>query len=123
MDKHHQGCPMYVLCLFKSIECFLQVGELLYCNNRGRTSCCFVNEKCGGNWNKINDEMTQKAVDFLQKPQIFLSNLVETGGYDSCHRTEEYDAEQCYQDCQHQENGDFANTCREGGGLYKCCIR
>ena len=71
----------------------------------------------------INDGMTQKAVDFLQKPQIFLSNLVETGGYDSCHRTEEYDADQCYQDCQEQENGDFAKTCREGGGLYKCCIR
>ena len=87
------------------------------------TSCCFVDEKCKGNWNTINDEMTQKAVDFLQNPKVYITDLVKKAGYDSCHRTEEYDAEQCYQDCQHQENGDFAKTCREGGGLYKCCIR
>ena len=106
-----------------SIECFLQVGELLYCNNRGVTSCCFVNEKCGGNWLAINDEMTQKAVDFLRKPKVFLSNLVRKDGYDSCHRTQEYDADQCHQKCQKQEESDFAKKCREGGGVYKCCIR
>ena len=101
----------------------MQVGELLYCYDRGRTSCCFVEEKCGGNFQVINDEMTQKAVDFLQKPEAFLSNLVRKAGYDSCHRTEEYDADQCHQDCQEQENSNFAVKCREGGGLYKCCIR
>ena len=102
---------------------FCQVGELLYCYDRGRTSCCFVEEECGENFHLINDEMTQQAVDFLQKPQIFLSNLVATAGYDSCHRTEEYDADQCYKDCQREENSDFAKKCRDGGGLYKCCIR
>ena len=106
-----------------SIEYFLQVGELLYCNNRGVTSCCFVDEKCGGNWIAINDEMPRKALDFMQKPQVFLSNLVRKTGYDSCHRTEEYDADQCHQDCQEQEKSNFAKKCREGGGLYKCCIR
>ena len=102
---------------------FLQVGELLYCNNRGMTSCCFVNEKCGGNWDTINDEMTQKAVDFLQNPKVFVTDLVKKAGYDTCHRTEEYDADQCHQDCQEQEKSDFARNCTKDGGLYKCCIR
>ena len=101
----------------------LQVGELLYCYNRGRTSCCFVNEQCGGNWVAINDGMVKKAVDFLQKPRVFLRNLVEKAGYDRCHRTEEYDAQRCYEDCQKKERSKFAQKCREDGGLYKCCIR
>ena len=105
------------------IELFLQVGELLYCYERGVTSCCFVDEKCGGTWLAINDGMTQKAVDFLQKPKVFLSKLERKAGYDSCHRTQEYEADQCHQDCQEQENSNFAVKCREGGGLYKCCIR
>ena len=87
------------------------------------TSCCFVNEKCGGNWNTINDAMTQKAVDFLQNPKVFITDLVKKAGYDTCHRTEEYDADQCHQDCQEQEKSDFARNCTKDGGLYKCCIR
>ena len=71
----------------------------------------------------MNDAMTEKYVNFVKNSQRYLENLVTEGHYDSCHRTEEYDADQCYQDCQEQENGDFAKTCREGGGLYKCCIR
>ena len=71
----------------------------------------------------INDEMTRKAVDFLQKPKVFLSNLVQNAGYDTCHRTQEYDAVQCHQDCQEQEKSNFAKKCRDDGGLYKCCIR
>ena len=101
----------------------LQVGELLYCYDRGTTSCCFVNEQCGGNWVAINDGMVKKAVDFLQKPEVFLRNLVEKAGYDKCHRTKEYDAQQCYNDCQKQEKSEFAMKCRKDGGLYKCCIR
>ena len=96
---------------------------MLYCNTRGITSCCFVDEKCGGNWGNINDEMTQQAVGFLQKPQVFIDNLANNAGYDSCHRTQEYDADQCHQDCEKQEKSNFAKKCREGGGLYKCCIR
>ena len=67
--------------------------------------------------------MTQKAVDFLQKPQNFLTNLVTKIGYDTCHRTKEYDADQCHQDCQKQEKSNFAKKCREEGGFYQCCIR
>ena len=44
------------------------MGELLYCYTRGLTSCCFVDEECGGTWQVINDDMTQKAVDFMRAP-------------------------------------------------------
>merc|ERR1712241_1205852 len=67
--------------------------------------------------------MTQKAVDFLQNPKVFITDLVKKAGYDTCHRTEEYDADQCHQDCQEQEKSDFARNCTKDGGLYKCCIR
>ena len=96
---------------------------MLYCYNKGRTSCCFINEKCKESWDAINDEMTNKAVAFMTKPQSFLTNLVENAGYDTCHRIKEYDAEQCHQDCQKLEKSNFAETCRKRGGLYKCCIR
>ena len=67
--------------------------------------------------------MTQKAVDFMRSPLMVLDNLVRTAGYDTCHRTEEYEAEECHQDCLEREKSQFAKECREGGGLYKCCIR
>ena len=111
---------MWLACKPRNIE---KVGELLYCYNRGRTSCCFVNEQCGGNWVAINDGMVKKAVGFMQAPGVFLRNLVEEAGYDSCHRTEAYDAQPCYEDCQRQEISQFAEKCRQDGGLYKCCIR
>ena len=92
---------------------------MLYCNNRGMTSCCFVDEKC----EMINDAMTMKAIDFLQNTKDYITNLVKKIGYDTCHRTKEYDADQCHQDCQEQEKSDFARNCTKDGGLYKCCIR
>ena len=67
--------------------------------------------------------MTRKAVGFMMNPQSFLTHLVQNAGYDTCRRTKEYDAEQCHQDCQELEKSNFAETCREKGGLYKCCIR
>ena len=71
----------------------------------------------------INDEMTQTALDFIQTPKNYLFDLVTNGHYDSCHRTKEYDADQCHKDCEEQEKSEFANSCRLGGGLFKCCIR
>ena len=35
-----------------AVELF-QSGELLYCFNRQRTSCCFMNEECGKEWDGI----------------------------------------------------------------------
>ena len=101
----------------------MQVGKLLYCYNRRKTSCCFDEEKCVGNWVDINDKMTLAAVNFMERPKAALDNLVNNLGYDNCHRTEDYDAEQCHQDCLKQEKSQFAKDCRKGGGLYKCCIR
>ena len=71
----------------------------------------------------INEPMTRKAVDFMERPKWFLDNFVSINGYDSCHLTKEYDAEQCHKDCLKQEKSSFAKNCRDGGGLYKCCIR
>ena len=103
---------------------YFQVGELLYCFIEGKTTCCFVDEKCmDSSWNAINNHMVEAAVDFMKKPTLFLDNLVSIDGYDSCHLTKEYDAEQCHQDCLKQEKSSFAKNCTEGGGLYKCCIR
>ena len=86
-------------------------------------SCCFDNEVCGGEWEQINDDMTKQAIGFMKNPKLFLTNLVENTGYDTCHRTSDYDAEECHKDCQIQEKSEFAKNCTEGGGLYKCCIR
>ena len=36
---------------------FKKPGELLYCRERGRTSCCFVKEKCTENFSSINNEV------------------------------------------------------------------
>ena len=99
------------------------MGELLYCYTRGLTSCCFVDEECGGTWQVINDDMTQKAVDFMRAPLMVVDNIKTSAGYDTCHRTREYDVEKCHRDCLKAEKSQFAKDCRAGGGLYKCCIR
>ena len=59
---------------------------------------------------------------FLKHPKIYLQKKIEFG-YDTCHRTKEYDAEECYKDCQNLEKSDFAKICEKNGGLFKCCIR
>ena len=46
----------------------------------------------------LDMEWRALAVDFMQEPGVFLRNLVEKAGYDSCHRTEEYDAQPCYEE-------------------------
>ena len=66
--------------------------------------------------------MLERSEIFLTQTKKFLDNWVELG-HDTCHRTHGYDAEQCHQDCQELEKGDFAEQCRKDGGLYKCCIR
>ena len=66
--------------------------------------------------------MVQRSKYFLTNTREFLDNWV-TLGYDSCHKTDGYDAEKCHQDCKMKEKSDFAKQCRTDGGLYKCCIR
>ena len=66
--------------------------------------------------------MFYKSSNFLKQTKKFLQKRIEFG-YDTCHRTKEYDAEECYKDCQNLEKSDFAKICEKNGGLFKCCIR
>ena len=66
--------------------------------------------------------MFYKSFDFLTQTKKILQNMIEFG-YDTCHRTKEYDADECYKDCQNLEKSDFAKICEKNGGLFKCCIR
>ena len=67
--------------------------------------------------------MYRRARNFLTKTDTFLDNWVTQQGYDTCHATEGYDVEPCYQDCLQLENSQFAKQCSRDGGLFKCCIR
>ena len=66
--------------------------------------------------------MLIKAQNFLENTKAFLASWVYKG-YDTCHRTYEYDAEPCHKDCKKLEKGDFAKECEKDNGLFKCCIR
>ena len=67
--------------------------------------------------------MLNKSLTFLRSPQNFLQTRIDKLGYDTCHRTKGYDAEECYNDCQKLKKSDFAKQCKKDGGLFKCCIR
>ena len=101
----------------------LQTGDLLYCKNRGKTTCCFHNEECAKSFTEVNDAMFNKSVKFLRSPEKFVSKMVQHLEYDTCHVTKEYDASKCHQDCIKLEKSSFAKNCTKNGGLYKCCIR
>ena len=72
---------------------------------------------------EINDMMFEKSVGFLKKPRRYLKRTVRDMGYDSCHRTRNYNAQKCSRKCRKMEKGSFARNCTANGGLYKCCIR
>ena len=67
--------------------------------------------------------MLRRAVNFLDNPEVFINNWVDNLGFDTCHRTQGYNVDQCEQDCKKLEKGYFARKCAEDGGLFKCCIR
>jgi hypothetical protein len=108
---------------FEHIFC-LKTGDLVYCNDRGRSSCCFHNEACSKNYSAaVHDKMTNQSIKFLKNPKKFLGDMVKHLKYDTCHAIEEYDASQCEEDCIKLGKGEFAKNCTENAGLYKCCIR
>ena len=72
---------------------------------------------------QLNDVMFGKAEKYLRDPKTFLSGLVTNMGYDTCHKTVEYDAKVCETDCKQLEKSQFAEDCRKKNGLFKCCIR
>ena len=103
--------------------CF-KTGDLLYCKDRGTTSCCFHNESCAHTYDVVvHDRMTNNSINFLKNPRAYLADMVTTMEYDTCHAIKEYDASECAEDCRKLERSNFANDCREKGGFFKCCIR
>ena len=42
------------------LHCNLKAGDLHFCKKRGKTKCCFENEKCEKDWNTINDKVRNK---------------------------------------------------------------
>ena len=95
-----------------------------YCQENGTTSCCFLNEKCSNDYYKsVHGGMETKAFNFLKDPKKYLKSMVETLGYNSCHRIDGIDASICAKDCERHEESDLAEKCKENGGLFKCCIR
>ena len=72
---------------------------------------------------EMNDKMFNKSMAFLKKPKRFIRKKIkEDMGYDTCHRTKDYDASKCHKDCVKLEESKFARNCTANGGLYKCCI-
>ena len=100
-----------------------KTGHLLYCKDRGRTSCCFHNEACAASYEMVEDIMMNQAIQFLANASAFLTDMVDNLNYDTCHPIKEYDASKCARDCKKLEKSEFAKNCTQNGGLFKCCIR
>ena len=47
---------------FALLHCNLKAGDLHFCKKRGKTKCCFENEKCEGNWDTINDKVRKNCM-------------------------------------------------------------
>ena len=67
--------------------------------------------------------MINNSLRFLQDTKTYFEKQIRYFGYDTCHRTNEYDAKECYKDCEKLQRSGFAKTCEKDGGLFKCCIR
>ena len=115
----------------KSNNLQLQVGELLYCKNKGQTTCCFK-EDCEAN--TASDKMVKRILNKYSKEKVLRVSLnymknttnfldkFQRRGYDTCHATKVYDASECAEDCENLKKAKFATECKERGGLFKCCI-
>ena len=55
---------------------FFQAGDIHYCRSRGKTKCCFTNEKCEESWKSIYDnvsiEMDQVGLTLALRLVAFL---------------------------------------------------
>ena len=43
-----------------------QGGEMLFCRNRGSTTCCFHQHECAATWNKVDEKYLDKAIEYLK---------------------------------------------------------
>ena len=100
------------------------MGILLYCKDRGQTSCCVYGESCSNDYYKtINGELEKKSAKFLSSTNVYISYMVEQMSYDSCYRIDGLNASKCAEDCEALAKSDFAQNCERDKGLFKCCIR
>jgi len=103
----------------------LKSGELLYCYERTKTTCCFHNHDCMETWTAIGKNYEQVAVDFMKNPETSLEVHRIDQNFNTCHLLKDsYDATVCAEDCKALEtNSTLATDCKAKGGLFKCCIR
>ena len=98
-------------------------GDLLYCRMRGLITCCFVNQICALGWLALDEQIYKNAKTYLKDKKGYLSSLVNSAGYKTCHALNSLDASKCAEDCKNLEKEKFATNCTSNGGLFKCCVR
>ena len=100
------------------------MGILLYCKDRGQTTCCVYKESCYDDYLQgVHGDMERKAAMFLKHPEHYVNIMVANLSYDSCYRIDGLDASECARDCEVFSKSKFAQKCRQDKGLFKCCIR
>jgi len=118
--KAELGGQLIYACRFTKVH---KVGDLLYCKNRGQTTCCFVNHECVGTWKDISMRLIDTAEEYLTDKEGYLKNLQSTLGYHTCHPIEGYDASKCAEDCEAYKDTPLSRECEKKKGTLKCCIR
>ena len=92
--------------------------------------------QCVEDWAKMEDQSLdvgrlektripfQNPRKYLKDPPAYIRKKVKRMGYKTCHILgTSLDASVCAKDCEELEKQKFAVTCKEKGGLFKCCIR
>jgi len=102
-----------------------KAGNLLYCRNRGVTTCCFDNHQCESSWDDIEQPIPELAAAFLDNKEETLKKIKKELGFDTCHAIKGYDASKCAEDCKNIESSssNLAKRCKAKKGHLKCCIR
>jgi len=118
--RHELAMQLFSKCRLTGVK---QPGEMLFCQNRDVTTCCFHKDECQESWTGINEEFTKIAVNYMTDKEKFLKNLSRTSGYKTCHPIDGLDASICAKDCEEFKKSDFAKFCADEDGLLKCCIR
>jgi len=98
-------------------------GSINHCMTEDTLICCAQSFECEDHWDKISYEYPLQAIDFMESPENYLSNLTSAETYKTCHRIQGLDATVCQNDCESWNDGFLAKECRRRGGLLKCCIR
>jgi len=101
-----------------------KAGDLLYCKNRGQTTCCFVNHQCDQYMSDRIQEIPEQAVQFLKDKEGSLEHIRSAEGFHKCYPIDGYDATKCAEDCKNIVNDSpLAEECSKRNGFMNCCIR